>query len=119
VAGAGAFFKEGKMKLFAYALIAAVLVATPALAEDLHFKIQNDTNNDITEVHVSTVSSNSWEENILDDNVGAGDSVDVTIADGETVCKYDVQVVFDDGSKNEWRNQNLCNFENGTYRIHL
>ena len=108
------------MKLFAYAAVAAsLLLATPALAEDLHFKVQNDTNNEITELHVSTINTNSWEENILESNVGSGDSVDVTIADGATVCHYDVQVVFDDGSKNEWRNQNLCTFEGGTYRIHL
>lgn len=108
------------MKFFAYAAMAAALVvATPALAEDLHFKIQNDTDNDITEVHVSTVSTNDWEENILDGDVGAGESLNVTIADGQTTCKYDLQVVFDDGAKNEWRNQDLCKFEGGTYRIHL
>ena len=107
------------MKLFAYVLAAAVVFATPALAEDLHFKIQNDTNNEITEVHVSTVSSNSWEENILDGTVASGESLDVTVADGQTVCHYDLKVVFDDGTSNEWRNQNLCDFENGTYRIHL
>ena len=108
------------MKLFAYtAMAAALLVASPALAEDLHFKIQNDTDTSITAVHVSRVSTNSWEENILENDVEAGESLNVTIADGLTTCKYDLQVVFEDGAKNEWRNQDLCKFENGTYRIHM
>ena len=105
------------MKLITTAAVAAVLLcATPALAEDLHFQVHNNTNQTITEIYVSKVSTNSWEENILDGDVESGGDVNVSIEDGETVCHYDVKVVFETAQK-IYNNQNLCELNGGAYNV--
>ncbi|MBL6852884.1 MAG: hypothetical protein ISS15_07780 [Alphaproteobacteria bacterium] len=105
------------MKFAAVAAVsAAVLFASPALAEDLHFQIHNNTNQTITEIYVSKVSTNSWESNILDGQVESGGDVNVSIQDGETVCHYDVKVVFESAQK-IYPNQNLCQLDGGAYNV--
>jgi hypothetical protein len=96
------------MKLFAYAFAAAVLIATPALAEDLHINIKNNTSTDLTELYVSHVGTNSWEENILSGDVASGEDQPVDIEDGRSTCNYDIKAVFSDGGTAEFRGQNLC-----------
>ncbi|HXC54017.1 MAG TPA: hypothetical protein VNU97_01860 [Rhizomicrobium sp.] len=104
------------MKLFAYAMAAALLIATPALAEDLQIKVKNDTSTPMTEVYVSHVGTDSWEENILNGTVAPGEDLEVTIADGRTTCEYDIKAVFSDGGHAEFRNQNLC--ETAEFSVH-
>jgi len=105
------------MKLFTTAAVAAVLLcATPALAEDLHFQIHYNTNQTITELYVSHVGTNSWEENILDSEIEQGGDVNVTIGDGLTVCHYDVKVVFENAQK-IYPNQDLCELDGGAYNV--
>ncbi len=105
------------MRFVAIATIAAaVLAATPVFAEDLHFEVHNNTNQTITEVYVSHVSTNSWEENILSGEVEPGADLEVTIADGLTVCHYDVKVVFENAQK-VYKNQNLCALDGGAYNV--
>jgi hypothetical protein len=98
------------------ALAAAVAFATPALAEDLHITVKNNTSTTLTELYVSRVGTNSWEENILDGTVDAGEDLAVTVADGRSTCEYDIKAVFDDGGHAEFRDQNLC--ETTTFTVH-
>src|SRR5476651_807364 len=105
------------MKLFASVAIAAALAfATPALAEDLHITVKNNTSTDMTELYVSHVGTNSWEENILPESAEPGASQPVDITDGRTTCSYDIKAVFSDGGTAEFRNQNLC--ETTTFSVH-
>lgn len=104
-----------KKMLFA-AAAALALMATPALAEDLQITVKNNTSTTLTELYVSHVGTNSWEENILDGTVDSGEDLAVTIADGRTTCEYDIKAVFEDGGKAEFRNQNLCNTT--TFTVH-
>ncbi|MBS0471937.1 MAG: hypothetical protein JSR60_12745 [Proteobacteria bacterium] len=104
------------MKRFVIALAAAFLLATPALAEDLYITIQNNTDTTLTEVYVSHVGTNDWEDNILDSDVDPGEGLAVTIADGRTTCNYDIKAVFDDGGTAEFRGQNLCKVK--TFTVH-
>ncbi len=104
------------MKLFAYAFAAAVLIATPALAEDLHINVKNNTSTELTELYVSHVGTNSWEENILSGGVAAGEDLPVDITDGRATCSYDIKAVFSDGGTAEFRDQNLC--ETTEFTVH-
>ena len=73
--------------------LAAVLAATPALAEDLVFTLVNDSSYSIVEMNVSPVDEELWGENILTvDAVEPGMSGDITIADGLDVCDYDLRL---------------------------
>ena len=94
--------------------LALTLSALPAMAEDLVFTLVNDSSVNITEMYVAKHSSDSWEENILSGTVDAGTTADVTIADGETTCDYDMRFVADSGATVEV-NQNLCDL--ATYTL--
>src|ERR1700761_7371737 len=103
-------------KLIFAAAAALALMVTPALAEDLQITVKNNTSTELTELYVSHVGTNSWEENILNGTVAAGEDLAVTIADGRTTCEYDIKAVFSDGGHAEFRNQNLC--ETTTFSVH-
>jgi hypothetical protein len=105
------------MKKMIFAAVAALaLMATPALAEDLQITVKNNTSTELTELYVSHVGTDSWEENILSGSVESGQDLAVTIADGRTTCSYDIKAVFSDGGHAEFRNQNLC--ETTTFSVH-
>ncbi len=86
----------------------AIVVATPALCEDLVFTLVNDSSSTIAEMYVSPVGEDLWGENILMvDGVEPGVSGDVTIADGLEVCDYDLRFVTDAGEELT-KEQDLC-----------
>jgi hypothetical protein len=103
-------------KLLIAAAAALAFAVTPALAEDLHITVKNNTSTELTELYVSHVGTNSWEENILDGTVSPGEDLAVTIADGRSTCEYDIKAVFEDGGHAEFRDQNLC--ETTTFSVH-
>ena len=74
------------------------LIAAPAFAEDLVFDLTNASSANLQELYVSSANSDDWGDDILgQDLLAAGEVAAVTIADGETVCSYDMQFVMDNG----------------------
>ena len=62
----------------------------------------------MTGMYVTKHSANQWDENILATAaIDAGSQTDVTIADGETTCDYDMRFVGGNGTVHEV-NQNQC-----------
>jgi len=105
------------MKLAMCAFAAAFLIAAPALAEDLTFKLNNQSSSPVDGFYVSHVGTSSWEENLIEGHVlPSGNSVDVIIADGRSTCEYDIKATFEDGSETDDRNINLCDL--GSYTVH-
>ncbi|OFX13458.1 MAG: hypothetical protein A2516_06765 [Alphaproteobacteria bacterium RIFOXYD12_FULL_60_8] len=95
----------------------ALCIATTARAEDLTFTLENATSQDIEMLQISTVASSSWEEDILGNDVQpAGTNATITIADGQSVCEYDILITFADNTTIEDHNVNLCDL--GTYTAH-
>ena len=102
------------MRSFALAT-ALTLVAIPAFAEDLVFTLINNSSVTITEFYLTKHSANDWGDNLLaDSTVDAGTQAEVSIADGETTCDYDMRFVADTGAIHEV-NQNVCDL--GTYTL--
>jgi len=99
------------------AAMAFAIGASAGTTEPVHFTIDNATDSTMTSLHLSTPSTNSWEENILDEEVGGGDSVDVTIDDDLEDCNYDLRADFDDGTNIDVRNVNFCELEGQTITI--
>jgi len=80
--------------------VAAVLVAAPAMADDLVFQLNNNSSFVVVELYASPSNVDEWEEDILGrDVLGAGESARVTIRDGRRTCEYDLKIVFDDGDE--------------------
>ncbi len=106
-------------------LTAAVVAASLAFAagasaqttEPVNFTIENETDNTMTALHLSTPSSNSWEEDILGETVDGGESVQVTIDDNLEDCEYDIRADFDDGTHIDVRGVNFCELDGETISI--
>lgn len=100
------------------ALFLAVSLGTPALAEDLVFTLTNGTSQVLTHFYTSPVGVDEWEEDVFGTDVLApGESVDITIADGRTVCEYDMRFEFggSDTLETTVDTQDLCAL--GAYEI--
>ncbi|HEY0114161.1 MAG TPA: hypothetical protein VGB54_00425 [Allosphingosinicella sp.] len=83
--------------------------AAPGDATNQNFTIRNRTGHVVTEVYVSAISTNDWEEDVLGrDTLPNGESVEITFERAETQCNWDLKLVFDDGTSLEQRNVNLC-----------
>lgn len=107
------------MNMLKTALAAGLLFGftTSAQAEDLLFVLSNNSSANITGLQISTTSTNSWEENLMSGDVlRPQEETEITIADGEDVCEYDILITFADNTTIEDRNVNLC--ELGSYEAH-
>ena len=98
-------------------LILALGLATGAqAAQDRHVRIINETGHAMVHFYASNVSSDSWEEDILGEDVlRPGQDVNVNIDDGTGHCKYDFKAVFDDGDALVRRNINVCQISSYRY----
>lgn len=102
----------------AAAVVAALAPFASAQAEDLVFTLTNGTNSVLTEFYTSPTGVESWEQDVFGKDVlNPGESVQVTIADGRSVCKYDMKFVFTEDSDLDTTTdtQDLC--ELGSYEI--
>jgi hypothetical protein len=95
------------------------LTAGASKAEDLTFTLTNKTTGTLERFYSSPVGVENWEEDVFGkDTLGPGESMQITIADGRSVCKYDMRFEFteDSGFENMEDTQDLCAM--GSYTIH-
>lgn len=97
----------------ATAFVVSLAPFASAQAEDLVFTLTNGTNSVLSGFYTSPTGVDSWEEDVLN----PGESVEVTIADGRSVCKYDMKFVFTEDSDLDTTTdtQDLCDL--GSYEI--
>jgi hypothetical protein len=109
-----------KLTLMSAACAAALLASAGAsCAEDLIFALKNGTNSVLTNFYTSPVGVDQWEDDVFGKQVlNPGESMDITIADGRDVCKYDMRFEFEENSDLDTTTdtQNLC--EMGSYTLH-
>ena len=74
---------------------------------DLDFTLVNKTGFDIKAVYVSPTSKEDWEENMIQDVLENGDSLDISFSPGQNTTKWDVMVVWTDDDSAYWRNYDL------------
>ena len=90
--------------------------AAGALAYDRHVVVVNDTSYDIHEFYASNVGAETWEEDILGENIlYSGQQVRINIDDGSGYCKYDFKAVFEDGYEAIRNGVNVCEVDTYTY----
>jgi hypothetical protein len=96
-------------------LAAAAVLATSASAEDRYVKIINETNATIVHFYGSNAGSDSWEEDILGQDVlKPGKSVRINFDDGSGYCLFDFKAEFSDGDTLIRKNIDVCKV--GVYR---
>jgi hypothetical protein len=92
------------------------LCAAPAAAANRVVEVINATGITMVEFYASVSSTNSWEEDILgDEELEAGDSVDVNIDDGSGKCIYDFKGVFANGVEVVKQGVNVCRISTFTF----
>ncbi|MBS0194768.1 MAG: hypothetical protein JSR34_11025 [Proteobacteria bacterium] len=97
-------------------LVFGIASSSPAQAADRHVKVVNGTHYTIVRFFASSADSDSWEEDILGDNVlKPGMSARINIDDGSGACVFDFKAVFSDGDSLVRRGVNVCEVETYTY----
>lgn len=88
---------------------AACLAFAPAFAQDLAYDLHNETSYVVMEFYTSPSDEDEWGSDLLGSTVlGAGESAEVTIADGSDQCVYDFRFVFEDGDVVEDFGVDIC-----------
>lgn len=88
------------MKAKILGAVVALTAAMPAFAEDLTITINNTSSMALVQFFTSPTEVNEWEEDVFGDGVlPAGNTVDVTIADGREQCVYDLKFVMEGGQE--------------------
>lgn len=108
-----------KLNSILAALAVFIYASATAQAEDLTFTLKNGTKSVLTRFYTSPVGVNEWEDDVFGEQVlEPGESIDITIADGRSVCRYDMRFEFEEGSNLDTTQdrQDLCKL--GSYTIH-
>ena len=105
-----------RLKTIGATAAALLMLVTPASAEDLAFMLTNASSYAVKSFFTSPVDVNQWEEDVFGDNyLPAGNQVTITIADGRTVCVYDMKFVLEDDSEFVENAIDLC--QTGEYTL--
>ena len=97
-----------KKNLFMAASAVAILFATGAVAQDMAFSLTNNSDATMVSLKVGESSNENWDDDILDEPVGPGETVNVSVEDELEDCEYDLQATYDDGDTEEVFNVDLC-----------
>jgi len=79
------------------------------------FILHNETGVEISELYVSPVTTDDWEDDVLGvDTLADGDSVKITFEDREKHVHWDLKVVDGKGNSIEWHDLNLIEIDEVT-----
>ncbi|MET0310336.1 MAG: hypothetical protein ABW023_16645 [Sphingomonas sp.] len=93
---------------------AALMVATPAFADDWDFILLNSSGKSIKAIEISPAGSGSWQPNKVDPDmkrdavIKTGGRMTVHFDKAGSQCRYDIKATFEDGSAGTWSNINVC-----------
>jgi len=98
------------MKLHILAASAAfALSAGQAMADDVQFKLTNQSDYTIDQMYASPADKDEWGEDILgQDKLEGGNFVTVTVTNGTEACVFDIKVVDEDKQEHELTGIDIC-----------
>ena len=96
------------------ATLAAVLAATPALAQGRAVTLVNSTPNTMVRFYASAGRDGGGSDMLGDRVLKPGQSARITIDNGDGTCNFDLRAEFDNGSK-QTRAVDICSV--ATYRF--
>ena len=89
-------------------LLVATALAPPAAAGTQDFTLVNGTGVEIYSLYLSETNNDSWEEDVLGDNVlPDGNRMNIRFA-GRDACLWDMMVTDREGGSVIWQAINLC-----------
>ena len=97
------------MKLYILAAAAVALFAGQAMADDVQFKLTNESEYTIDQMYASPADKDEWGEDILgQDKLEGGNFVTVTVTNGTEACVFDIKVVDEDKQEHELTGIDIC-----------
>ena len=93
---------------------AALMVATPAFADDWDFILINNSGKPIKAIEVSPAGAATWQPNKVDADmkrdtiVKPGGRMTVHFDKAGSQCRYDIKATFEDASSAVWISVNVC-----------
>ena len=101
--------------------VAALLVATPALADEWDFVLINSTAKEIKLVELAPTGTQDWQKNKIEEGqksvaLTPGKRGTIHLDKGAT-CKYDVKATFADQSSMVWTGINVCDNSYVTLKV--
>lgn len=106
------------IKIAAATCVAVMALVGVSKADDLTFTLKNGTKSVLTHFYTSPVGVDQWEGDVFGSQVlNPGETMTITIADGRSVCKYDMRFEFAESDDLDTTTdmQDLC--ELGEYTI--
>ena len=106
-------FKIAAPPIIAGSILCALQAATgpPASALDQWVQLTNNTRMTIVEIYISHVGAQLWDIDLLGAEFLAPVSSVWTSIDDAAGCRFDIKIVFDDGTTQIRRNVNVCGLE--------
>jgi hypothetical protein len=102
--------------LAATAALSLVSLTSAGAAENRRVRIINETHHTMVQFFASNTSRDTWEEDILgDDVVKPGDDVMINVDDGTGHCLFDFKAVFDDKDVLIKKGVNVCKISSYRY----
>lgn len=103
-------------RLIIAAVTVASLLAAPTFAANRKVDIINKTGSVMTSFFASSTGTDSWEEDMLDnDTLANGETLEADIDDGTKACIYDFKAVFADGDTVVKKKVNVCEISTFTF----
>ena len=94
----------------AFAALALVAVALPAVAGIQDFTVRNNGKFAVWYIYVSPSYSDSWEEDVLGDGtLPANSQIDIEMSGYGDHCLFDIKVVDERDNGREYYDIDLCN----------
>ena len=102
--------------LLTASMLPFLVLGSPVAAANRVVEVINATGMTMVEFYASVTTTNSWEEDILGDDVlEDGESIDVNIDDGSGKCIYDFRAVFENGQEAVKQSVNVCRISTFTF----
>jgi hypothetical protein len=107
-------FKIWGSAVTAGSILCAAQTATgpPAAALDRHVQLTNDTRMAIVEIYFAEVGTGRWQNDLLGNEIlWPANSVLVNVDDRTGYCRFDLKIVYDDGTGLIRHDVNICRME--------
>ena len=107
-------FKISGFAVTAGSILCAVQAATgpPAAALDRQIQLTNNTRMAIVEIYLAQVGTGRWQKDLLGvEMLLPTESVLVDVDDEAGYCRFDLKIVYDDGTGVIRRDVNICRME--------
>lgn len=110
------------MRMLGLTTCVALLVATPALADEWDFVLVNNAGKEIKALEIAPAGTATWQKNKIDEGVvwkpvKTGGRTTVHFDKDGSQCRFDLKATFADDSTATWSNINVCDNSYVTVRF--